>query len=163
MTHSRRHRMKRSRRQTRNLKGGFMSPTAWDKSDMSMASADSFRQAQQYLNIHKGQHGGSAPYPAGVTNSVLTGPMVASARTGPLDAAVAQIQGMSDQSGGKRSKSRKNKAKAKRSRRNKKLRGGSMAGSPLSANSMLLPEGTKGTGLHADWAAAMNPNSLVPK
>ena len=135
---------------------------------MSSASAASFRQAQQYLDIHKGQYGGAAPYPTAVTDSVYAaGP---SARTGPLDTAMSQIQGMSDQVGGRhhgRKHSRRNKKNMKSRRR--KMRGGSscrMRGgaAPVGAPTMALPEGTKGTGLHGDWAEAMNnPNAMVPR
>ncbi len=187
---TRRHKMKRSRRNRmkasrRSMRGGFMAPMEWDRSDMSSASAASFRQAQQYLDIHKGQHGGAAPYPTAVTDSVYAaGP---SARTGPLDTAMSQIQGMSDQVGGRhhgRKHSRRNKKNMKSRRR--KMRGGStykmyggsnykmmyggsnckmMRGgaAPVGAPTMALPEGTKGTGLHGDWAQAMNPNAMVPR
>ena len=171
---TRRHKMKRSRRNRmkssrRSMRGGSMAPIEWDRSDMSSASAASLRQAQQYLDIHRGQHGGAAPYPTAVTDSVYAaGP---SARTGPLDTAMAQIQGMSDQTGGShngRKHSRRNKKKNKNSRR-RKMRGGSsckmMRGgaAPVGAPTMALPEGTKGTGLHGDWAQAMNPNAMVPR
>lgn len=163
-----------------------MAPMEWDRSNMSSASAASFRQAQQYLDIHRGQHGGAAPYPTAVTDSVYAaGP---SARTGPLDTAMSQIQGMSDQTGGShhgRKHSRRNKKKNMKSRR-RKMRGGSscrmmrggstykmyggsncrmMRGgaAPVGAPTMALPEGTKGTGLHGDWAQAMNPNAMVPR
>jgi hypothetical protein len=139
-------------------RGGYMAPTEWDKTDMSMASADSFRQAQQYLDIHKAQHGGSAPYPATVANSVLlSGPMIASARTGPLDTAMSQVQGMQD--GGRRKRNTRSR-KAKNTRRRRSQKGGM---TPVSAPTMLLPDGTKGTGLHGDWAQAMNPNAMAPK
>jgi len=161
-----------------------MAPMEWDRSDMSSASAASFRQGQQYLDIHRGQHGGAAPYPTSVTDSVYAaGP---SARTGPLDTAMSQIQGMSDQTGGShhgRKHSRRNKKKNMKSRGRKmrggstykmyggsncKMRGGStykmMGGAaPVGAPTMALPEGTKGTGLHGDWAQAMNPNAMVPR
>ena len=93
-----------------------------------------------------------------------------SARTGPLDTAMSQIQGMSDQVGGRhhgRKHSRRNKKNMKSRRR--KMRGGSscrmMRGgaAPVGAPTMALPEGTKGTGLHGDWAQAMNPNAMVPR
>jgi len=161
-----------------------MAPMEWDRSDMSSASAASFRQAQQYLDIHRGQHGGAAPYPTAVTDSVYAaGP---SARTGPLDTAISQIQGMSDQTGGShhgRKHSRRNKKNMKSRRRkmrggsscrmrggsNCRMRGGSNykmmggGGAPVNAPTMALPEGTKGTGLHGDWAQAMNPNAMVPR
>ena len=164
---SRKNRGSRSRR-NRSLIGG-MAPI--NDTSMNMAQRDSLAQGSQYLNVHKDQHGGAAaPYPTAVTNSVLSGPMIAATRTGPLDAAIAQIQGMQD--GGKRSKQRKGKKHThkggRRSRKHyKKHRGGShtsVIGSPLSDNSMLLPAGMdKAAALHNEWADAKNPNAFVPK
>jgi hypothetical protein len=135
---------------------------------MNMAQRDSLAQGSQYLNVHKDQHGGAAaPYPTAVTNSVLSGPMIAATRTGPLDAAIAQIQGMQD--GGKRKKhSRKHKG-GRRSRKGKKHsrkhKGGRhFVGAPVSENPMLLPAGMdKAAALHNEWADAKNPNAFVPK
>ena len=137
---------------------------------MNMAQRDSLAQGSQYLNIHKGQHGGAAaPYPTAVTNSVLSGPMIAATRTGPLDAAISQIQGMQD--GGRRRKhkgkkhSRKHKGGRRSRKHSRKHRGGrSFAGASLSENPMLLPAGMdKAAALHNEWADAKNPNSFVPK
>jgi len=141
---------------------------------MNMAQRDSLAQGSQYLNVHKDQHGGAAaPYPTAVTNSVLSGPMIAATRTGPLDAAISQIQGMQD--GGRRRKGKKHHKGGKRTKKHsrkhkkhsRKHRGGSHTGaigSPLSDNSMLLPAGMdKAAALHNDWADAKNPNAFVPK
>jgi hypothetical protein len=147
------------------MKGG-MSPVG----DMSMAMGqkDNLAQGNQFLEIHKNQHGGMSPYPLGVTGRVLTdSSMVAAARTGPLDSALNQIQGMQD--GGarrnKKNKTRGRKHKRGHSRRNR-MRGGAhhFTGSPLSENSMLLPSGLeKSAGLNYDWDAARNPNYWAPK
>ena len=139
-----------------------------------MAQRDSLAQGSQYLNIHKDQHGGAAaPYPTAVTNSVLTGSMIAATRTGPLDAAIAQIQGMQD--GGRRHrKGKKHSRKHKGGKRTKKHsrsrrvhRGGSHSvavGAPVTENPMLLPAGMdKQAALNHEWADAKNPNSFVPK
>lgn len=157
----------RSRR-NRSLKGG-MAPI--NDTSMNMAQRDSLAQGSQYLNVHKDQHGGAAaPYPTAVTNSVLSGPMIAATRTGPLDAAISQIQGMQD--GGKRRRkgkkhSRKHKGGRRSRKHSRKHRGGShsgAAGSPISESSMLLPAGMdKAAALHNEWADAKNPNSFVPK
>jgi len=150
---SNRDRKNRSRR-NRCWKGG-MAPVN-DRS-MDMAQRDSLAQGSQYLNIHKDQHGGAAaPYPTAVTNSVLSGPMIAATRTGPLDAAISQIQGMQD--GGRRRKHKKH------SRRRRGHRGGAHSGAPLSESSMLLPAGMdKQAALNHEWADAKNPNAFVPK
>jgi hypothetical protein len=144
--------------------------------DMSMAGpmADSLKQGQQFTNIHREQHGGAAPYPGGVTDSVLSDAgMVAASRTGPLDQAIAQIQGMQD--GGRRrqrSKSRKagkrkgRRGTSQRSRRNlsRRLRGGALVGSPLSEPSMLLPAGLeKQAALNYEWSLAKDPMAFAPK
>ena len=135
---------------------------------MNMAQRDSLAQGSQYLNIHKDQHGGAAaPYPTAVTNSVLSGPMIAATRTGPLDAAISQIQGMQD--GGRRRKGKKHSRKHKTGRRsrkhNKKHRGGRhFVGASVSENPMLLPAGMdKAAALHNEWADAKDPNAFVPK
>ena len=164
---SRKNRSSRSRR-NRCWKGG-MAPV--NDTSMTMAQRDSLAQGSQYLNIHKNQHGGAAaPYPTAVTNSVLSGPMIAATRTGPLDAAISQIQGMQD--GGKRRKGKKHSRKHKggrrsRKHRGKKHRGGAHSGAvgaPLSENPMLLPAGMdKQAALHNEWQDAKNPNAFVPK
>jgi hypothetical protein len=142
---------------------------------MSLAQGDNLSQGKQFLELHKYQHGGMSPYPSAVTGSVLTGSMVASARTGPLDTAIGQIQGMQD--GGarrRRNRSRRNrnrsnknrKNKSNRNRRNRNHHGGAMAfsGSPVSESSMLLPSGLeKQAALNHDWDAARNPNYWAPK
>jgi len=151
----------RSRR-NRSLKGG-MAPI--DDRSMNMAQRDSLAQGSQYLNIHKDQHGGAAaPYPTAVTNSVLSGPMIAATRTGPLDAAISQIQGMQD-GGKRRRKGKKHSRKHKSSRRSRKHRGGRhFVGASVSENPMLLPAGMdKAAALHNEWADAKDPNAFVPK
>lgn len=142
---------------------------------MAMAMKDSLSQGTQYLNIHKGQYGGAAAYPTAVTDSVLSGSMIASARTGPLDTAMAQIQGMQD--GGRRSHGRSHgRSHSKKARRmTKKMRnmlrkmkymGGAMelAGSPISEDSMILPPGMdKQAALNYEWSMAKDPNAFAPK
>jgi hypothetical protein len=141
-------------RKNRTMMGG-MAPV--NDTSMSMAQRDSLAQGSQYLSIHKHQHGGAAaPYPTAVSNSVLTGPMIAATRTGPLDTAISQIQGMQD--GGRRKKSRKHR---------RSHRGGSHSvalGSPVNASAMLLPAGMdKQAALNYEWSMAKDPNAFVPK
>jgi hypothetical protein len=139
---------------------------------------DNLAQGNQYLNIHKGQYGGAAPYPTAVTDSPLTGSMVASARTGPLDVAMSQIRGMQDggrrkvnknkknKNKSKKNKNKKNKNKSRKNKQRRNHRGGSnsLTGSPLSENSMLLPSGLeKQAALNYDWSAARDPNYWAPK
>ena len=173
-TRRNKHRRGDSRR-NRKMYGG-MAPL--NDSSMMLGQKDNLAQGQQFLSMHKTQHGGMSPYPAGVTDSVLSGPMIAAARTGPLDTAIGQIQGMQD--GGARrnrnrnrsnknknkNKNKKNKNRSNKNRRNRNHRGGSMvfSGSPLSESSMLLPSGLeKQAALNHDWDAARNPNYWAPK
>ena len=126
----------------------------------------SLAQGSSFLDMHKAQHGGSAPYPSSF-GATLPADMVAAARTGPLDAAMGSIKGMQD-GGRRRRKSRKSKKSRKsRSRRHRRrhMRGGSLAGAPLSSNSMLLSGGDVAkAGLHHEWAdAAKGPGAFAPK
>jgi hypothetical protein len=133
---------------------------------MNMAQRDSLAQGSQYLNIHKDQHGGgAAPYPTAVTNSVLSGPMIAATRTGPLDAAMAQIQGMQDGGRRRKHKSSRSRKHKKHSRSRRKHRGGRhFVGASVSENPMLLPAGMdKQAALNHEWADAKDPNAFVPK
>jgi hypothetical protein len=164
-----------SRRDRKNMMGGGPAPV--NDNSMEMSMADSLNQGQQYENIHREQHGGAAPYPGGVTDSVLRDSgLVAASRTGPLDQAIQQIQGMQD--GGRRrnrrqrSKSRKagkrkgRRGTSKRTRRNvsRRLRGGAFVGSPLSEPSMLLPAGLeKQAALNYEWSLAKDPSAFNPR
>jgi hypothetical protein len=157
---------RKNRNSRNNLLRGGMAPLG----DNSSAGAvkDSLTQGSQYLNIHKGQYGGAAAYPTAVTDSVLTGPMIAAARTGPLDAAMSQIQGMQD--GGRRRKGRKGSKKMRMTKKMRKMmrkmRGGAMelTGSPISQDSMILPAGMdKQAALNYEWSMAKDPNAFAPK
>ena len=147
----------RSERNRRSMYGG-MSPV--NDSSMALSGRNSLAQGQDFESIHKYQHGGSAPYPGSV-GVTLPSAMVMSARTGPLDTAIGQIQGMQD--GGRRR--RKSRA-SRKSRNTRKHRGGyhRFMGSPLSADSMLLPPGSeRQAALSHEWGLAKDPNSFSPK
>ena len=168
MNKTRRNKHRRGNSRRNRIMYGGMAPVG--DSSMMLGQKDNLSQGQQFLSMHRTQHGGMSPYPAGVTDSVLSGPMIASARTGPLDGAIAQIQGMQD--GGKRRKGKKHSRKHKggrrsRKHRGKKHRGGAHSGAvgaPLSENPMLLPAGMdKQAALHNEWQDAKNPNAFVPK
>lgn len=80
--------------------------------DASMNSAKglSMEQGKEYASLHAGQHGGAAvslaaAAPLGYTG-MLDESLRAIARVGPIDQAIGQIQGMSDQSGGARRRRR---------------------------------------------------------
>ena len=175
---SRKNRSRKNRSRRNRCWSGGMAPV--NDTSMNMSQRDSMAQGSQYLSLHKGQYGGAAAYPTAVTDSVLSGSMIAATRTGPLDTAMAQIQGMQD--GGKRRRhgrshrhrrSRRSQKKrgGKRSRRHKHSRrshrGGSHSGAvgaSVSGSSMLLPPGMGSqAALHHEWADAKNPNAFVPK
>lgn len=155
---NRKNRSSRKNRSNRHRKNSMMGGMASvNDSSMAMSQKDSLTQGSQYLNLHKGQYGGSAPYPLAVTTSTLPSDMVASARTGPLDSALASIQGMQD--GGRR---RKHKTKSRKHSR--KHRGGAFSGSPLTEGSMLLPPGLeKQAALNHEWPMAKDPSAFLPK
>jgi hypothetical protein len=77
------------------------------------------RQGQQFAEFHKMQHGGAyGPYPGAVDQAtVLPADLTAAARLLPLNAAFAQIRGMSDQAGGKRRRHRKGSRKSRKGSR----------------------------------------------
>jgi hypothetical protein len=92
----------------------------------------SLAQGKEFVEIHQGQRGGGAPLmgaPVGYTG-MLDESLRASARIGPLDDSVRAIQGMSDmpapavatpeQTGGRRSTTRKNRKSKKNSRKDRK-------------------------------------------
>jgi hypothetical protein len=126
----------------------------------------SLDQGSEYLDAHKNQHGGGALSGAPVDYEMRLDPaLVPSSRTAPLDAAIQEIQGMSDfpsptpsQAGGRRRRrgSRKGSRKASRknrkahrksyrknrkgSRRTRRMRGGALAlaSAPINSPNMLL-------------------------
>ncbi len=146
-------------------------------------------QGRQFAEFHKEQHGGSyGPYPAAVEQAtVLPADLTAAAKLLPLNAAFAEIRGMSDQSGGKRRrrgrkgsrKSRKGSRKAHRKQRGgvlvrwgggsrRRYRGGSYAEMrfPMPVadeGKMLIPANLQAqAGLNPEWKLAENPNSFAP-
>lgn len=158
-SHKRRNTRKSHKRS--HKRGGFLAPV--NETNMAMSTRDSLAQGNQYLNIHSKQHGGVAAYPSSLGSTLPTN-MIASARTGPLDSALQQIQGMQD--GGKRNKRTKhNKRSNKRSnKRNTKRRGGAFVGSPVGADAMLLPPGLeRQAALNYEWSMAKDPSAFLPK
>jgi hypothetical protein len=172
-------------------------PASVSDTSMTMSQKDSFAQGEQFAGIHKDQHGGAGiqlvgggagiqlvggglgSYPDSVVASTLPSELNASARIGPLNQAIAAIQGMKDQAGGRRRSNRKNRSNRKtnrknrnrknRSNRNRSCRqngGGELfRGAPVVTNSaMLLPPGLeKQAALNYEWSLASDPNSFAPK
>jgi hypothetical protein len=152
----------------------------------------SLAQGQQFAGFHKDQHGGAyGPYPAAVDQAtVLPADLTAAARLLPLNAAFAEIRGMSDQAGGKRRRHRKGSRKSRKGSRkgsrsaHRKQRGGVLVrwggGSrrryrggayaemrfPMPVadeGNMLIPAGLREqANLNAEWKLAENPNSFAP-
>ena len=123
------------------------------------------------------QEGGAlGAYPNAVVNSVLPSNLTASARVGPLDAAIAGIQGMQD--GGRRRNRKMNRSnrnrktnrkmnRRNRNRSNRRIRGGAaspLMSSPISESSMLLPPDLqKQASLNYEWSLANDPKAFAPK
>jgi hypothetical protein len=115
--------------------------------------------------------------------------MAISARTAPLNAALNEIRGMSDQAGGRRRrrntmrknrkntmrKNRKNTARKNRKsrknnmsmrrRRNNMMGGAVLSPATTSAPGLLLPAGLEAkavSGMNAEWKLAENPRAFAP-
>jgi hypothetical protein len=155
---------------------------------MGEMSKQSLSQGQQFAGYHANQHGGAAlvggPYPGTVGGeALLSDNLAASARVGPLNAALNEIKGMQDGGRRKRKASKKNRRASRRnrrasrrnrkasrkgrkaSRRNRRYRGGAMpAMNPgsTSAGGMLLPSSVTAAGMNAEWKLAENPRAFAP-
>ena len=94
------------------------------ESSLSSPSKMMLSQGNEYQSIHAGQHGGAvavnlAPAPPGFTG-VLENGLRGQAWLGPLDASMQAVQGMSDQSGGRRRGRKGSRRGRKGSRRGRK-------------------------------------------
>jgi hypothetical protein len=102
---------KRNKRSMRKHRGGaHLSPADVGDESMFGPSSQSVSQGMDYMRIHQDQHGGAVSLASSAPvgdQGLLDSSLRASAHLGPLDASVAAASGMSDQSGGRRSKSRK--------------------------------------------------------
>jgi hypothetical protein len=125
---------RRNRRNRRQYGGTQMfapSPLGASLSGSSPSSAN-LAQGGQYASFHANQHGGMAPYPGGVTDTVLPQDLQASARVLPLGGYLADVQhvrdpGQAAQAGGRRRRTRNSRgrftAKRRGSKRSRKTRG----------------------------------------
>jgi hypothetical protein len=127
--------VRRNRRNTRrNYRGGSV-PAPVNVDPMGDMTKQSLNQGQQFASYHTNQHGGAAlvggPYPGIVGGeALLSDTLAASARVGPLNAALNEIKGMQD--GGKRRRntrrstrrsrkaSKKNRKASKKNRKNRR-------------------------------------------
>ena len=103
-------------RRKRCWRGGVQTVFPANVNDESMLSASNLNKAQglDYESLHAGQHGGAAislasAAPPGYTG-MLDDSLRGAARISVLDESMQGIQGMSDQSGGRRMYMRKRKA-----------------------------------------------------
>jgi hypothetical protein len=180
--------MRRTRKNRRTVGGGSLNPMELTDTSMRSATNMSLAQGGDFANIHKEQHGGMAPVGyTGVLDESLRG----SARVLPIDDSIRQIQGLSDQTGGKRRNGRKGsrkgrkakkatrkskKASRKGSRKNRKqterrrrnMTGGMRELGYMDANApgMLLPPSLAAKALsnmNYEWKLAENPSSFAPK
>jgi hypothetical protein len=163
--------------------GGNSTPANVNDASMKPMEEQSLAQGQQFEQLHKNQHGGgldAGPFPgAVVAPTILPMNLHASARVAPLDAAIREISGLKDQSGGKRKarkaskKSRKASKKArkasKKSRKGRKAyRGGSYDlnnAQSVSASGLLLSPSMEAkalSGMNAEWKLAENPMAFAP-
>jgi hypothetical protein len=175
----------RRRRNNINMMGG--NPATVDDMSMKGPMNMSLSQGQQFASYHANQHGGAlsgGPYPGVVTEEALISPTMAiSARTAPLNAALNEIRGMSDQAGGRRRKrrntmrknrknrkntmrkNRKNRKNTMRRRRNNMMGGAMLSPAATSAPGLLLPSGLEAkavSGMNAEWKLAENPRAFAP-
>ena len=116
-----------------------------------------------------------APAPVGDTG-MLDSSLRAQAGINPIDQSLQSIQGMSDQSGGRRrmrkakgTRKGKRKGKASRKTRQRKMRGGSAYSlsdaQDVGAPGMLLSPGQEAKALESmnpEWKLATDPNSFTP-
>lgn len=159
---------RKGKRASRRQRGGWkaLSPASVSDSSMQGPSQLSTAQGKEYNALHEGQHGGAPLEGAPVgTTGVLDDSLRATARVTPLDQSVASIQGMSDQSGGARRRSKR----SKRSKRGSRRQGGGMRHmnpSDYSAPTHLLSSGAEAKALmqmNPEWKLAENPSSFAPK
>ena len=181
---SRKSSRKSSRRSSRCWSGGAQNISPASVNDNSMAGASRLNLAQggDYETLHSNQHGGMAP--VGETG-MLDESLRTIARVGVLDQSLSAIQGMSDQSGGRRKKGRKGSKKSRKVRssishknimrmlarinkKSRKMRGGmaSLANAQdYNAPGMLLGPGAEREavmGMNPEWKLATDPAAFNP-
>jgi hypothetical protein len=122
---------RRNRRQYGGTQTFTPAPLEYSLSGSS-PSNNNLAQGNQYASFHTKQHGGMAPYPGGVTDTVLPQDLQASARVLPLNGYLADVQylrdpGQAAQAGGRRRRTRNSRgrftAKRRGSKRSRKTRG----------------------------------------
>ena len=179
----------------RRRHGGAAAPSLDLAAGMDAAykplEGSSLQQGQQFQEMTKQFHGGSAAYPDALSGApLIDSGMAASARTAPLDKAIGEIQGMSDMAGGRRRKGRSatrksgRKATRKSSRKGRKATrkgrkarksyrksqgGGALAMNPADyskGGDFMLGVDSQAAGLHKEWtdvASAGGGDYMAPR
>jgi hypothetical protein len=95
----RKRRQQRRKTERKQQRGGELTgaPLSYSLSD-TMSGKQSMAQGLNYLNYHRAQHGGVAPFPQSVEGHVLGEGLRGSALMGTLDKAYADIAGLKDAS-----------------------------------------------------------------
>ena len=174
---------RRANRRNRRQNGGS-DPAPTVGNPMAGMQQQSLNQGKQFDAYHANQHGGAlegGPFPGAIVEpSILPQALHASARVAPIDAAIAQIQNLKDQSGGRRGRkgrkasrkgrkgSRKGRKGSRKSRNTRRYRGGSYDlanAQSVSAPGMLLSPALEAralNGMNAEWKLAENPMAFAP-
>ena len=167
---------RKSRRSNRRQNGGS-DPAPTVGNPMAGMQMQSLNQGKQFDAYHANQHGGAlegGPFPGAIVEpSILPQALHASARVAPIDAAIAQIQNLKDQNGGRRNRkgrkaSRKGRKASRKSRNTRRYRGGSYDlanAQSVSAPGMLLSPAMEAralNGMNAEWKLAENPMAFAP-
>lgn len=174
---------RKSRRANRRQNGGS-DPAPTVGNPMAGMQMQSLNQGKQFDAYHANQHGGAlegGPFPGAIVEpSILPQALHASARVAPIDAAIAQIQNLKDQNGGRRNRkgrkasrkgrkaSRKGRKGSRKSRNTRRYRGGAYDLSnaqSVSAPGMLLSPALEAralNGMNAEWKLAENPMAFAP-
>jgi hypothetical protein len=161
--HSRRaHRRHPRKTHRRHRRRGGVAPVNYSLAG-NWSSKMSTGQGADYFKYHEGQHGGAAPFPGSVTDSMLPAALRQAAHVGGIDKAITDVQGLRDpnQSGGRRKHrkchSRKHHSRKHHSRkhsRRHRRRGGSHLGyAPFPNKGMLLDSSLDyaRAGLNPEW------------
>lgn len=170
------------RRRTHRKRGGSDLPLRGAPTNYSLAgnwsSKMSLGQGEDFFKYHEGQHGGEAPFPGAVTDSMLPAALRGPAHIAGIDKAIADVRPLRDdnQTGGRRRRHSKRRHSTKRkshkkhkggkrtgkkshrkSHRRHRRRGGALGYAPVSAPGMLLsgPRAYAEAGLNPEWKTAV--------
>jgi hypothetical protein len=184
----RKRRQQRRKTQRKQQRGGELTgaPLSYSLFD-TMSGKQSMAQGLNYLNYHRAQHGGVAPFPQSVEGQVLGDGLRGSALMGTLDKAYADIAGLQDarptpipsladgrvnvdgpiplmgvskQTGGRKRRGKKGRKSQRKSQR-RRQQGGSALGYQLVGAPGLLLDSAKqysNAGLNPDYTGGISTN-----